>query len=96
MMASIRDKTAGEIVDLIERFLLHQCAYPQEWNDFVECSNRDPRLDSFRKRCEIVSSQFQTDKKSLDLNRDDRWRDATNELKEIAAELQLIAGEAER
>ena len=44
-------RTAEEIADIIERFLTGNSLYPQEWNDFVECSERDSRLDIYRKRC---------------------------------------------
>lgn len=36
-----KPKTPGEVADLIERFLRGESTYPQEWNDFVECSQRD-------------------------------------------------------
>jgi hypothetical protein len=91
---SIRDKTAAELADLIERYLSNRCTYPQEWNDFVDCSNRDPKLDAFRRQCEIISSQFETDQKSLDPNRYDRRQDATDELKKIAAQLRDLEREA--
>jgi len=44
-------RTAEEIAAIIERFLTGNSLYPQEWNDFVECSERDSRLDIYRKRC---------------------------------------------
>ncbi len=44
-------RTAEEIAAIIERFLTGNSLYPQEWNDFVECSERDSRLDTYRKRC---------------------------------------------
>ena len=44
-------RTAKQIADIIERFLTGNSLYPQEWNDFVECSERDSRLDIYRKRC---------------------------------------------
>lgn len=44
-------RTAEQIADIIERFLTGDSLYPQEWNDFVECSERDSRLDIYRKRC---------------------------------------------
>lgn len=46
-----REKTAWEIAGVIQRFLNGTSLYPQEWNDFVECSHPDPMLDSYRKRC---------------------------------------------
>jgi len=49
-----KPKTAGEIADLVERFLNGTSLYPQEWNDFVERSHPDKMLDSFRKRCDFL------------------------------------------
>jgi len=46
------------------------------------------KLDVFRKQCEILSSALETDRKSLDLNRDDRWGDAIKDLNTIAAQLR--------
>ena len=46
-----RGRTKGEVADLIERFLQKRLAYPQEWNDFVECSDPDPAVNAYRKRC---------------------------------------------
>ena len=48
-MRSNRTKT--EIADLIERFLQNCLQYPQEWNDFVDCSQRDPVIDEYRRKC---------------------------------------------
>jgi hypothetical protein len=36
---------------LIERFLQKRSHYPQEWNDFVDTPQRDPKVEVFRKRC---------------------------------------------
>jgi hypothetical protein len=49
-MAS-RRLNARDISDLIQRFLDRKSLYPQEWNDFVESSQQDPQMDSYRKRC---------------------------------------------
>ena len=46
-----RPKNANEIADIVERFLNCTSLYPQEWNDFVECTHKDAHLDSYRKRC---------------------------------------------
>jgi len=45
-------RTAEQIADIIERFLTGNSLYPQEWNDFVECSERDSRLDVYPNRCD--------------------------------------------
>jgi hypothetical protein len=39
-----------ELAQLIERFLAGKSRYPQEWNDFVETSQSDREIESFRKR----------------------------------------------
>jgi hypothetical protein len=62
-------RTAEEIAGIIERFLTGNSLYPQEWNDFVECSERDPRLDVYRKRCydldPLVNCPGQQDPKAV-------------------------------
>lgn len=51
-----RNLTPLEMAVLIERFLDNKCLYPQEWNDFVECSQRNREMDRFRKRCEELDT----------------------------------------
>ncbi len=46
------EKTAEEIAGIIERFLMGNNRYPQEWNDFVECRQSDEGLEKYRKRCD--------------------------------------------
>lgn len=46
-----RNKNASEVADLIERFLEGRSLHPQEWNDFVDASQRDKRIDEIRRRC---------------------------------------------
>jgi hypothetical protein len=62
-------RTAEEIAAIIERFLTGNSLYPQEWNDFVECSERDRRLDIYRKRCyeldPLVNCPGQQDPKAV-------------------------------
>lgn len=36
---------------MIDRFLENRLAYPQEWNDFVERSQKDPDVEVYRKKC---------------------------------------------
>ena len=48
---SKRNKTEPEVADLIERFLEGRSLYPQEWNDFVDSSQRSEKVESYRKRC---------------------------------------------
>ena len=54
---SKKPKTAGEMADIIERFLKSTSFYPfypEEWKDIVNRLNPDDMLDSYRKRCELL------------------------------------------
>jgi len=51
-----KPRTATEIAGIIERFLDGSSLYPQEWNDFVECPERDERLDPYRRKCYELDS----------------------------------------
>ncbi len=92
---SSNNKTASEIADLIERFVSNRPSHWREWHDFVDGHrNQDSRLDSFRKQCGIISAQFQSDRKTLDLSREERWQDAEDQLRKIAMQLRKIEKEA--
>ena len=45
------DLTHSEMADLIERFFDGKGLYAQEWNDFVEVSQNDWRMDAYRRCC---------------------------------------------
>ena len=42
---------AAAVADLVERFLDGKSLHPQEWNDFVDASQRDKKIEAYRKRC---------------------------------------------
>lgn len=44
-----------EIAGIMERFVEGK-SYKQEWNDFVESSQRDKKLDAYRERCTAIDS----------------------------------------
>jgi hypothetical protein len=46
-----RQMSSSQMADLIERFLDGKSRYPQEWNEFVDSSQRDKKMDLLRKRC---------------------------------------------
>jgi hypothetical protein len=50
-----RDMTPQHAAQVIERFLAEDPAYPEEWVDFSETRQQDPRLEGFRKRCDKLS-----------------------------------------
>jgi len=41
-----------EVAQLIERFLENRSLYPQEWNDFVDTSQKDRVIDDYRRECD--------------------------------------------
>jgi len=47
--------TPEEATRAIERFLAEKSSYPQEWNDFAETPQADPRVEQYRKRCDKLS-----------------------------------------
>ena len=66
---SKRERTASEVANLIERFLHGNSLYPQERNDFVESSQRDTKIEVYRKRCyeldPLVNAQGPPDAKAV-------------------------------
>jgi hypothetical protein len=40
-----------EVAQLIERFLKKRSLYSQEWNDFVDTSQDDSVIESYRRQC---------------------------------------------
>jgi len=50
-LLSKRSMNAADVADLIERFLQGKIRYPQEWNDFVDASQRDKKIEAYRRRC---------------------------------------------
>lgn len=94
-------KTPGQIADVIERFLAGAELYPQEFNDFIECSLSDPQLDVYRQRCEVLHSEFEPGLEArggalILLSLEDRRRQpqreaaAIKELEQIVAELRSL------
>jgi hypothetical protein len=72
----------SEAADLIERFLHGQQLYPQEWNDFVEATKVEPRVEPYRTRCYDLDPLVNRPG-SPDL-------EALKELKDIADQLRKI------
>jgi len=46
-----RNRTLREAAEIIERFVQERSLYAQEWNDFVDMSQRDMEVEAYRKRC---------------------------------------------
>ena len=75
-----RSASKVEVADLIERFLVNRLAYPQEWNDFIGCTQNDPAVEVYRKKC--------YDLDPLVNGPDPVERDAIGELRLISEELR--------
>ena len=95
-------RTPGQVADTIARFLSKSELYPQEFNDFFECSLSDPNLDAYRKRCEMLHGEFEARRSQMVLiSLEDRRRQAqreaaaTKELEQIVAELRLLQRDAQ-
>jgi hypothetical protein len=77
-----RDMAPEQAARAIERFLAEKSSYPQEWNDFAETPQEDPRVEQHRKRC---------DKLSPLVNRPGEMDEvAVSELKSIIEELRSM------
>ncbi len=46
-----KNMNSEEVAQLIERFLEERSLYPQEWNDFVETSQKDSVVENYRRQC---------------------------------------------
>ena len=58
--------------------------YPQEWNDFVECRQPDPKVESYRKRCDALDPLVNCP--------DPQDPHAIAELRSMVAELKNLGG----
>jgi hypothetical protein len=94
-------RTPGQVADIIARFLSGSGLYPQEFNDFFECSLSDPRLDAYRQRCEMLHTEFEPGRSQMILlpleeyqRQSQREAAATKELERMVEELRLLEREA--
>jgi hypothetical protein len=97
-----KTKTPKQTADIIDRFLSGSGLYPQEFNDFFECSLSDTKLDALRQRCEVLHGEFEPRRGplvllSLDGRQQQAQREAAaiKELEQIVEELRLIEREAQ-
>ena len=91
-------KTPGQMADIIERFLSGSGLYPQEFNDFIDCSLANPKLDAYRQQCEVLHTEFEPRSSQFTLlSLEDRQRQvaAIKEMEQIVAKLRLLEPESE-
>ncbi len=84
--------TREEVADIIERFLSGTERYPQEFNDFIDCGVADPKLDVYRKRCQILHTEFEPRRGEDPEQRAQREQGAKRELQSMIAELRSLGG----
>ncbi len=82
MSHSIR-MNAEQTASLIDRFLQDRSLYPQEWNDFVECPQKDPAIEIVRRRCDELDPHVN--------NPAPKDEQGVQELKQIIVELRRPA-----
>ncbi len=100
---SAKKQNPGQIADIIERFLSGSELHPQEFSDFTECRLSDPKLETYRMRCEMLRTAFETgsDRQLILLSLEDRDRQvrreaaATKELEQIVTELRMLERETQ-
>ncbi len=84
--------TSDQVADIIERFLSDTQRYPQEFNDFMDYRLSDPKLDGYRKRCEILHTDFEPRRGEDPQQHAQREAAAVRELERMVAELRSLGG----
>ncbi len=82
------DKTAGEIADVIDRYVSNSPINPFEWGDLVDCGARDPELSAIIRQCEIIGAAFEPDPNVELFVKRERELRAIEKLKACAAQLR--------
>jgi hypothetical protein len=88
-----RDKTPGEIADIIERFVYRVTStlplqVNLEWNDLLDCGVKDPELNAIVKQCEIINREYLPQKDLSLVSKQQREDNADERLKLIAIQLR--------
>ena len=90
-----RDKTPGEIADILERFVYrvpstHPHQSDLEFNDLVDCGITDPELNAILKECELINREYLPDKDLSPVLKQKREDEADERLKHIATQLRKM------
>jgi hypothetical protein len=93
-----KNKTPGEIAEIIERFVFRgpsaqQTRHDLEWNDLLDCKVGDPALNSVVKQCELINREFLPDRSLSEVAKLQRDQAADEQLKIIAAQLREMERE---
>lgn len=90
-----RDKTPGEIADIIERFVYRVPStrpYQSdlEFNDLLDCGVRDPELNAILRKCEIINREYLPDKDLSPVLKQQQEDEADERLKHIATQFRKM------
>jgi hypothetical protein len=90
-----RDKTPGEIAEIIEHFIYRNPSDEQlrrdvEWNDLLDCGVSDPELASIVKQCERINVEFIPDSSLSAAAQQQRELNADQQLMQIAVQLREL------
>ena len=96
-----RDKTPGEIADLIDGFIFRdpsdlQSRRDLEWYGMLDCGVTDPVLNALVKECERINAEFIPDSSLSFVAQHERELVAEQRLKEIAAHLRAMERQREQ
>jgi len=95
-----RNKTPGEIAEIIEHFVFRSSSeqpirHDLEWNDLLDCGVGNPVLNSIVKQCELINREFLPDRSLSEVAKLQHEQDADERLKIIAAQLREMAKRTE-
>ena len=92
-----RNKSPGEIADIIERFVYRVPSAQQiksdlEWGDLLDSGVSDPELNLIVKQCEVINREFLPQRGLSPITKQQRELDAEERLKLIATQLRNWGG----
>jgi hypothetical protein len=90
-----RDKTPGEIADIIERFVYRVTStlplqVNLEWNDLLDCGVKNPELNAIVKQCELINREHLPQEDLSSVSKQQREDEADERLKLIAGQLRKM------
>ena len=90
---SSRDKTPGEIADIIEHFVYRgpaaqQARYDLEWYGLLDGGVSDPTLDPVVKQCELINREYIPERSESEAAKVQREQNADERLKKLAAQFR--------
>jgi len=90
-----REKTAGEIADIIERFVyrvpsVRALQSDLEFNDLLDCGVKDPELNAILKQCELINREYLPQEDLSPVSKQHREDEADERLKLVVTQLRNL------